>query len=273
MATSDVIEERWQLDEQLTARPTTASYVATDLATDQLALVKFHSAGEAGGTVELHKLGMALATIRTVGDIEHPGVMSYTDANVLQHDLSLIAQGCLWTARPYGVATLDDLRGQLDESAARWLFCYLADALASAHATGLVHGNLKPSNVILQPRSAKNSRLTVNGTAVTPAISDFDLFTRTTDDSTIDIDALDWTAPEVLIAGTPDAITPEADMYCLAKLIWTVLRTDQDVRVDADETSTTAATFEEVTTRCLSPNPLERPSAAEAVTQLTASYV
>jgi serine/threonine-protein kinase len=89
----------------------------------------------------------------------------------------------------------------------------LALAMQEAHASTLVHGDLKPSNVILEP----------SGTA---RILDFGLASQGDPQATASLSLLDpqgtiaYMAPERLLGGAPDA---GADIYALGVLLYELL--------------------------------------------------
>jgi serine/threonine protein kinase len=88
-----------------------------------------------------------LALSRGVRRLDHPNIVAVHD--VIEHD-----------EHPWIVMTLVDGRsldravrdgGPLDAAATASLGLNLLDALEAAHAAGVLHGDIKPSNVLIQP--------------------------------------------------------------------------------------------------------------------------
>ncbi|MHC4957693.1 MAG: protein kinase domain-containing protein [Planctomycetota bacterium] len=103
---------------------------------------------------------------------------------------------------------LDDV-GTLPDDRARRIAAEIADALAAIHAGGLVHGDVKPENVILEEGGA--ARLLDFG-AVRPCHPRGDL----ADDTFVG--SLLYAAPEQLTPG-PDPIDGRADLYGLGLVL------------------------------------------------------
>lgn len=96
------------------------------------------------GPYETGELATLLATLRAVAALAHPGLVGVYEASV-------------WNGLPYLVEEYVEgqslatrlSEGPLTASQAARLVSSLAQALAALHQAGLVHGNLKPTNVLL----------------------------------------------------------------------------------------------------------------------------
>lgn len=92
----------------------------------------------------------------------------------------------------------------------------LADALTHAHAAGIVHGDLKPSNVLFTPGGE-------------PLLMDFNLATETTSFGTPGGGTLPYMAPEQLQAllhddpASPSTIDEASDVYSFGVLLYELL--------------------------------------------------
>jgi serine/threonine protein kinase len=81
------------------------------------------------------------AEARTIARLEHPGIVPL-------HDVGLLPDGRLWYAmKLVRGRRLDELSATLPELLR--VFLRICDAVAFAHANGIVHCDLKPENVML----------------------------------------------------------------------------------------------------------------------------
>jgi len=89
--------------------------------------------------------------VRAVASLEHPGIIHIVAHGRAERDRGPVVAGCPWFATELASGgTLADLDpSHLDWSELRDLLLALLDALAHAHARGVVHRDLKPSNVLL----------------------------------------------------------------------------------------------------------------------------
>ncbi|GGM48127.1 serine/threonine-protein kinase [Dactylosporangium sucinum] len=145
----------------------------------------------------------------------------------------------------------------------------VAAGLAAAHASGMVHRDVKPANVILAPTGAKVVDFGIAAAAGAGDLDDEVLGTA------------DYLAPERL---TSDAVTPASDVYSLGILLYRLLagrlpwnavgNTDL---LDAHLHTPPAplprlpdvpAEALELCLRCLAKRPADRPSAAEVAAAL-----
>jgi len=116
----------------------------------------------------------------------------------------------------------------LDRDARIALFLQIADAVAAAHAVGVLHKDLKPSNVLIAPREdgGWQCRLADFGSARLLEPERLDALGITRLGLTRDIEAgthsgtLLYLAPEVL-AGEPPTVA--SDVYALGLMLWQLL--------------------------------------------------
>ncbi len=134
-AVGDVIGERFRLVAPLPARPSPSVFRAQDLRRDMPAVVRVF--GPPPRPVSLAQRAEALVSVR------HPNLAS------------VLGVGCdprrCWLASEHVAG--EPLRGMAVLPAWRVAEVVrdLADALSAVHATGLVHGQVRPSNVVVDP--------------------------------------------------------------------------------------------------------------------------
>ncbi|MFD6939882.1 serine/threonine-protein kinase [Streptomyces goshikiensis] len=154
--------------------------------------------------------------------LEHPHVVSVRDLVVDGNDLALVMD----LVRGTDLRTRLDRERRLAPEAAVAIVADVADALAAAHAAGVVHRDVKPENVLLDmqgplgPGGAHPALLTDFGVAKL-----IDSPRRTSGGRT--------TAPTTRIIGTPDYLAPEiveglppraaVDIYALATVLYELL--------------------------------------------------
>ncbi|MGH9288224.1 MAG: serine/threonine-protein kinase, partial [Acidimicrobiales bacterium] len=154
-----------------------------------------------GGAGELERLRRE-ATVLT--DLDHPHIVRVLE---VLHDGDGIALAMQFA--PGG--SLDELlaeRGRLTPGQVVAVAAPVADALASAHRRGIVHGDVKPANVLF----------TSDGE---PLLSDFGV-ARTLGGFTSDqvSGTAEYVAPELLDGARPD---PRADVYSLGVVCYQAL--------------------------------------------------
>lgn len=100
-----------------------------------------------------------------------------------------------------------------DQLAALELVRQIAEAMQEAHASGLIHGDLKPSNLIIEPSGKVR-------------ILDFGLASKTDPQATSSLNQLDpqgtiaYMAPERLLGAQP---APQSDIYALGAILYELL--------------------------------------------------
>jgi WD40 repeat protein/tRNA A-37 threonylcarbamoyl transferase component Bud32 len=120
-------------------------------------------------------------------------------------------------------------RGRLEPRDAAGLLAQMASALDAAHARGLVHRDVKPSNVLLDPGTRPDGSDHVY-------LADFGLTKRVSEESGIGEDGhllgtIDYVAPEQIAGETIDG---RADVYSLGCLLYECLVGQPPFRGDSD---------------------------------------
>jgi len=158
--------------------------------------------------------------------------------------------------------TLTDPGREIGSAEAVAIGADLADALAAVHRAGIVHRDVKPSNVILSDRGP---RLTDFGIA-----SPDDTSRELTLPGTI-VATPSYAAPEVL-AGDPPS--PASDVFSLSALIHEMLsgtQLYQGANRSVQPPELTDPYINAVIQGGLAPNPTDRPTAQELAAKLRAS--
>ncbi|MGW7330419.1 serine/threonine-protein kinase, partial [Streptomyces sp. NPDC054840] len=154
--------------------------------------------------------------------LEHPHVVSVRDLVVDGNDLALVMD----LVRGTDLRTRLDRERRLAPEAAVAIVADVADALAAAHAAGVVHRDVKPENVLLDMQG----RLGPGGSH--PALlTDFGVAKLI--DSPRRASTGRASAPTTRIIGTPDYLAPEiveglppraaVDIYALATVLYELL--------------------------------------------------
>ncbi|GAA4851241.1 serine/threonine-protein kinase [Kitasatospora terrestris] len=147
--------------------------------------------------------------------LDHPNVVGVHDMVVDGSDLALVMD----LVRGSDLRTRLEREGVLTPQAAASVIADVAEALAAAHAAGIVHRDVKPENVLLDlaappgPGGAPRARLTDFGIA---RLVDAPRRTR----ATRIIGTPDYLAPEIIEGLEPRAAV---DIYALATVLYELL--------------------------------------------------
>lgn len=165
-----------------------------------------------------------LLEARTAGELEHPHIVRVLDTRLAFATCFLVME----RADGVDLRTLLRRRGPLPEARARNLVAQIAAALEHAHAHGVVHRDVKPSNCLVD--AAGHLRLTDFGIATR---SD----TRASAGDEAPLGTPRYMAPEVIDGARA---TPAADWYGLGVLAFELLVgeppfTSRDKRVLLEE--------------------------------------
>lgn len=177
---------------------------------------------------------------RAAASLNHPNLITI-------HDFGSDDAGTYLVMEFVEGPTLEELAGTLDADEVIGLGARLADALATIHAAGIVHRDVKPANVIM---SERGPMLTDFGIAVDPEAT-----AEILEPGTV-IATPSYAAPEVLEGSLP---TPASDVYSLAVVI------DELIRKSGTRPH---AGVDEMLATVLATSPWNRPSAAEFASAL-----
>jgi len=162
--------------------------------------------------------------VQAVASLDHPGIVMVFDHGEVSAESESASKGLLPLGSPYlamelaGGGTLLETAGEWsDWSSLRSILFSLLDALANAHAVGVVHRDLKPSNVLIFGTGA-DRRLKLADFGLAQAVEAIQTHPDSTD----------------FVCGTPSYMAPEqirgewrdygawTDLYGLGCLAWMV---------------------------------------------------
>lgn len=148
--------------------------------------------------VQAGRLAALKREFRGLADLRHPGL-------VRVYELGVDRRGAYFTMEAIDGVDLAAFRERHGAAATLRLLPRLCDALEHLHARGIVHGDLKPSNVMVRESGA-------------PVLLDFGALTRLSDaHHGPRAGTPGYVAPEVLQGAAP---SPAADRYALGGLLF-----------------------------------------------------
>ncbi|WP_438041315.1 TOMM system kinase/cyclase fusion protein [Sorangium sp. So ce128] len=133
---------------------------ARQLTTGQPIALKILRLAEQGGVAQAdRRVTRFLRETRLCAQLHHPNLVQLVDAGQVE-------DGTLYAAFAFApgdnLAALLEREGALAPSEARHLMLQVLDALACAHAAGVVHRDLKPSNIMVIPTGARRNALVLD---------------------------------------------------------------------------------------------------------------
>ncbi|MEU4619774.1 serine/threonine-protein kinase [Actinoplanes sp. NPDC023801] len=237
---------------------------ATDELLDRPVAVKL----PAGDTRAAH---LAWREARLAARLSHPGIAAVHDyREAVRPDGSVAPFVVMELLSGETVAArLCDAGGPMPWGEAVSIAAAVAEALAAAHAAGVVHRDIKPGNVMLSPGGVKLLDFGISAAAGEPD----------DDDTGVSFGTPAYAAPERL-DGKP--AEPATDLYGLGVLLFEMVNGEPPYDVNTWEELAAAqahgptplsealpARLRELITRCLDDNPARRPTAAQARRILT----
>lgn len=159
--------------------------------------------------------------VRSVAQLDHPGIAWVLDYGTIPAEAEQRTKGRLVAGSPYlamefaSRGTLADVEGGFNWSELRAVLLALLDALAHAHARGVIHRDLKPANVLLCSRNDLRPGLKLCDFGIAFAMEE------ARDDSTV-AGTLHYIAPEQL-EGRLREQGPWTDLYAFGCLAWRLL--------------------------------------------------
>ncbi len=157
------------------------------------------------------------AEVRAAASLDHPGIVEVIDYGTVPEAAAEASQGALSTGSPYLAMELaaGSLRqhrvGRLDFDAIQTILLEVLDALAHAHARGVVHRDLKPGNILWVPHDG----------SIRFKLADFGIAwmnDRRKDDDDIQ-GSPHYMAPEQVLGHWRD-FGPWTDLYALGCCAW-----------------------------------------------------
>jgi serine/threonine-protein kinase len=203
-----VVAERYEILEAIGEGPLLTAFRARDKALNRIVAVKMLRPVHAEQPAVVERLRAGLAGVLS---LNHPGITRVYDVGMDED-----GGGTLFLAEEYvrGIDLKERIRrvAPFSLTAATDVAIALAEALEYAHARGVVHGDLRPQNILIGPEG--HIKLTGWGTSGAQALlSDPDTLLRT----------VPYTAPDVSQGRSP---TASGDLYALGVALYEMLTGD-----------------------------------------------
>ena len=163
--------------------------------------------------------------VRAAASLHHPAVVLVLDHGEVDAMAAAASSGRLTEGDPYLVmelcrgGTLSDHRGALPWPRLRPVLMALLDALAHAHARGVIHRDLKPANVLLSGPDDLRPGIKLSDFGIARV---FDPTAEAGSDEAPFAGSPAYCPPEQLVGPARD-IGPHSDLYALGCLAWALL--------------------------------------------------
>jgi TOMM system kinase/cyclase fusion protein len=159
-APGDLFEGRYEILAALGEGGFGTVHKARQLTTGQAVALKLMRPPERGGAGQIERrTARFLREARLCAQLHHPNIVRLVDAG-------RAADGSLYTVFAFApgdnLAELLAREGALAPREARHLMLQVLDALACAHAGGVIHRDLKPSNIVVIPTGARRNALVLD---------------------------------------------------------------------------------------------------------------
>lgn len=238
-----MVDDRYRLLEVIASGGMGTVWRALDTRLNrQVAIKRPHAATE--GAAESDRV---LREARAAASLDHPHLVTV-------HDVGQDDEGVYLVMELVDGPALHTVGSTLDRRAVIGVGAQIADALAAIHRKGIVHGDVKPANILLPDDRA---RLADFGVAIDTAAVGHD------EPTDVVFATPDYAASEVLEGRPP---MPESDVFSLAAVIYELLAgrkpfdgPDRDV----DPPPLGDAALDPILADALAPDPDRRPDAAE----------
>jgi len=268
MQKEQVLDGRYRLTEHLGVGGTSVVWKAHDELLDRSVAVKVLAGPQATNPAARQRIR---AEARAAAQLWHPNVTNVYDYGESTSEFDECVPYVVMELLPGRTLSQRLASGSLPSQSALRICAEVASALAAAHATGLVHRDVKPSNVMLTPTGAK--------------VVDFGLAAVAGQSETDEDGEIRGTpayfAPERLAGGE---VIPASDVYALGLLIYRVLTNHLPWQAETTTQMLSAHAYVEpaplppvegipgvvndVCHRCLAKDPADRPSAGEVAAVL-----
>lgn len=204
-----ILGQRYELVREIASGAMGAVHEARDLQTGEAVAVKMLRPELAADGAIRRRFHRESSILRA---IEHPAVVRVLDVGKDEDDRAYTVMEFL---RGETLEARIHREGRLEKGVIGPILLTLADALAAVHAQGVVHGDLKPANVILlESGAACSARLVDFGLS---KVEGLDRLTRTGELAGTPI----YMAPELVTGGVePDA---RIDLYALGVIAYEAL--------------------------------------------------
>ena len=165
-----------------------------------------------------------LREVRAAASLSHPSIVAVWDYGAVKPEEALASQeqfgaGSPWFAMELAnLGSLEDLRNIGSWSGFKRVVVEILDALAHAHARGLIHRDLKPANILLTRRDGE-LRLLLADFGIAHALNSESLRERTRDVQAPSAGTPMYMAPEQIRAQWRDW-GPWTDLYAVGCIAW-----------------------------------------------------